>query len=418
MRSVSVFQVADNAVSRLAFDRLLNKNASLLSSRCFAYRRDITLHDAIAHIASEFQRGRRLYVAEFDFSKFFESISHDHIRHILRDRRFYVTQQESRIIDSFLEARALPKESYLSSSEASPRRGIHLGTSLSLFLANVAAYPLDRRLKQMRVDFARYADDTLIWSPDYSELCDAVERLRDAARDMGVSINLKKSPGISILHPSHDPESGDEIPAAEFRSTSRVEFLGYSISDRAIGIRESSIKRIKQHVAYLVYANLLEQPKKGVFVPARFQDGVDRDYLTLIRQLRRYLYGDLSEAKLRRYLARDVSRVRFKGLMSFFPLVDDEDLLASLDGWLLHTAYTSLRRRTSLLKGAGYQHLPTPHGIKRQDLLNVRTTSSDGTLLDLRLPRFKRISKLLRRLTDLRGPNSVAHPDSAQYYIV
>jgi hypothetical protein len=42
--------------------------------------------------------------------------------------------------------------------------GIPQGTSISLFLANVAAYALDRRLETLGVGFVRYADDTIIWS--------------------------------------------------------------------------------------------------------------------------------------------------------------------------------------------------------------------------------------------------------------
>src|SRR6267378_2368872 len=46
-RTVSIFQIADNTVSRVFFKRLLAKNASRMSSRCYAYRTDITLHDEI-----------------------------------------------------------------------------------------------------------------------------------------------------------------------------------------------------------------------------------------------------------------------------------------------------------------------------------------------------------------------------------
>src|SRR5262249_30042519 len=159
-------------------------------------------------------------------------------------------------IDRFLEVPVLPVDLYQSSSTLTKQRGIHLGTSISLFLANVAAYPLDRRLEQMPVDFARYADDTLIWSPDYSELCRAVQVLQDAGADMGVEINLKKSPGISILDSRQGDSSaptGAFVP--EFKSTASVDFLGFTVSAKTIGIRRSNVVRIKQHLGYLVYAN-------------------------------------------------------------------------------------------------------------------------------------------------------------------
>jgi RNA-directed DNA polymerase len=54
MRKVSVFPVADNAVSRLTFQRLMDKNARHLSANAYAYRNDLGIHDAILHISSDF----------------------------------------------------------------------------------------------------------------------------------------------------------------------------------------------------------------------------------------------------------------------------------------------------------------------------------------------------------------------------
>src|ERR1022692_27898 len=106
-REVSVFQVADNAVSRLTFERLLEKNARHFSAHAYAYRRDLSVHDAVLHIASEFHSKSRVFVAEFDFKKFFDSIAHEHIFRILRDRRFFITKRELQVIQAFLQAPTL-----------------------------------------------------------------------------------------------------------------------------------------------------------------------------------------------------------------------------------------------------------------------------------------------------------------------
>ena len=79
LRDVGVFQVADSAVSTLTYRRLIDKNARHLSSRAYAYRPDLTLHDAVLHISSDFRAKSRIFVAEFDFRKYFDSISHDYI---------------------------------------------------------------------------------------------------------------------------------------------------------------------------------------------------------------------------------------------------------------------------------------------------------------------------------------------------
>ena len=360
MREVSVFQVADSAVSRVVFRSLLWKNRQRLSAYSFAYRSDLTVHDAIQHIAADIRDKPRIFVAEYDFTKYFDSILHEHIWRILEQQRFLLTEVESQVLGSFLETPTLRQNVYTGVGASRRERGVPQGTSVSLFLANVAAWPLDRALERLGVGFARYADDTLIWSPDYARLCEAVDAVNDEAESIGAKLNLRKSEGISILAPADAP--------VEFKSKRTVEFVGYAFSASGISIRRSSVERIKKRVGHLIYRNLVEAPSRGQIVPARFAPPVDRDYVVLIYQLRRYLYGDLSEEKLRKYLRRTVPRVHYKGVMSFYPLVDDDALLKSLDGWMLHTVFTSLKVRAKLLAAAGHSGLPLPHTATETDL--------------------------------------------------
>ncbi len=401
-RVVSVFPVADNAISRVVYRQLLAKNSSRLSARCYAYRRDITLHDAVLDIAADLRGRSRLFVAEFDFKKYFDSISHEHIEQILLDGRFFVTETELAVIRAFLRAPTLVPENYQRTTTDVRLQGIPQGTSISLFLANIAAHPLDRQLERLGVGCARFADDTLIWSDDYSSVCRAANILEAAATAMGVDINVAKSPGVSILTP--------EGASAEFRAKPAIEFLGYKISASQISIRERSVARIKEWIAYLVYSNLIEAPKRGILLSSRISPKVDRDYVVMIFQLRRYLYGDLTESKLRRFLAKDTPRVQYRGLMSFYPILTDERLMRELDGWLLHLVYTSVRYRGRLFRNSGAQALPLPHGLPKKALISFYGTSSGGALLDLRTPSFVRIAKLVRRAARTFGANAVANP--------
>jgi RNA-directed DNA polymerase len=401
-RTVSVFQVADNELSRLVFKQLLAKNSSRLSAHCYAYRTDLTLHDAVLDIAADFRGQKRLFIAEFDFRKYFESISHKHIDALLRDGRFFITDLEMHVIRAFLRAPTLSQSQYNVGVETEREQGIPLGTSISLFLANIAAQPLDRRLERLGVGFARFADDTVIWSDDYSRVSQATTALEGAAREMGVDLNLAKSAGISILVPDGAP--------AEFKAKSAVDFLGYRISSANISIGKRSIEQVKEWISYLIYSNLLQEPKRGVLVPSRVAPNVDRDYVVMIFQIRRYLYGELSETQLRRYLAGEKRQIRYHGRMSFYPILDDDAQLRELDGWLLHTVYTSLRARARLFGRAGVTVLPSPHGLRKLDLLTLFAQSSKGTRLDLRLPSFARMAKLLRQASSIFGANAIANP--------
>ena len=97
--------------------------------------------------------------------------------------------------------------------------------------------------------FARYADDTLIWGDSYDAVCRAVNALEETASEMGVQRNFLKSEGISIVCP-------EDLPA-EFKAKSAVSFVGYKIGPQIISMRESTLKRAKDWMSYLI---LLEPP--------------------------------------------------------------------------------------------------------------------------------------------------------------
>jgi RNA-directed DNA polymerase len=407
LRDVAVFQVADNAVSTLTFRRLIEKNARHLSAHAYAYRRDLTIHDAVLHISSDFNSKSRIFIAEFDFRKFFDSISHDHIHRVLQDERFFITDREHRVIDAFLAAPSLRPSEYARDSQETRKRGIPQGTSVSLFLANVAAYPLDRKLEGLGVGFARYADDTLIWGDSYDIVCRAVNALEETAAEMGVELNFNKSEGISILCP--------EGLQAEFRAKSSVSFIGYKIGSNLISFRPENLKNSQDRLSYLIYSNLLQEPKKGRLAQERIGD-VDWDYVIMLAQIRRYLYGELSESQLRKYMARQTPLLRYHGLMSFYPVVNDEALLKHVDGWLLNSVYRSLKLRGRLLGELGFQHLPLPHGLSTAQLVTLRHITREGKRIDLRFPSIARVARLIRRASKTYGASAIAGPGSNEYY--
>jgi RNA-directed DNA polymerase len=347
-------------------------------------------------------------VAEFDFSKFFDSISHEHIRRTLADRRFFVTERERRIIDAFLRAPSFETLEYSLETTCEREKGIPQGTSISLFLANVAAYPLDRKLEALGVGFARYADDTLIWGESYDIVCRAVNALEEAASEMGVQLNFVKSEGISIVCPEGLP--------AEFKAKSSVSFVGYRIGATTISMRESNLKGAMDWMSYLIYSNLLQEPKRGRLLLSRLVYGIDQDYVIMLAQLRRYLYGELSESQLRKYIARQTPLMRYHGLMSFYPIVNDEALLKELDGWLLNSVHRALRLRAKLFRKAGINILPPPHDLPKADLLKLSYRPQPGEFVDLRFPSVARVARLIRRASRTYGASAIANPKSLVYY--
>ena len=402
-RTVNIYQVADSAVSKMIFESILKKNLPLMSGRSYAYRRDVSAQNAIQYIKSDFAGQPRLYVAEYDFRKYFDTIDHEHIHRVLTDH-FLLTHVERAAIDAFLRVGASPSTSYSALDGPSRVVGIPQGTSISLFLANVAAWELDRGLEGEGVGFVRYADDTLIWSNDYARLCSAVEILHNHAEVIGAAVNPEKSPGIHLLVPEGTP--------GEMATVHHVDYLGHRLSTSTIAIKPSAVDRVKLRVDQLIFNSLLREPLTGTQQLDRLKPTVDSDYVTVISRLRRYLYGDLSEKALRRYQTRGAPLRRFKGVMSAYPLVNDVDALAQLDYWILDRLWLAVRKRGRLLRASGVEELPLPHGVARSELRNLTTTSSTtGKKINLAVPSVRRIAKVISDAAARYGPSLVGQPD-------
>lgn len=393
-RELTIYQIPDAAVSSYFYSRLLQKNKHRFSSFSYAYRNDRNVHFAIQDIAVNLEQNARTFIAEFDFSDSFGSINHSYLYDQLHANGFLVSQEEEQVIKAFLSRRD---------------KGIPQGTSLSLFLANLVCWKLDKSLEKVGLKFARYADDTVIWSPNYTAICDSFNLVDAFSREAGVSINLKKSDGISLLS-----KAG---LSSEISSKDSFNFLGYSIGVDHVSIREKTILRIKKQISYLLYKNLIQplksKPLRGLIIPANDRD---KALLTAMLQIRRYMYGGLLHRDIVDYIMGRRNTLHFKGVMSFYPLLDDVSQLRELDGWLVSTIERCIHLRAHLLLSHGFDRRHSfPFNVKRNDILDrYRRKRVRGKRL-LEVPSFQLIYRALKRGVLESGIERVMHPESSHY---
>jgi hypothetical protein len=269
---------------------------------------------------------------------------------------------------------------------------------------------LDLGLEREGLKFARYADDTVIWSPDYQKICSAFTIINNFSLSAGIAINIRKSDGISLLAKEGFP--------TELKSTkTNIDFLGYSISVNSVAIKDSSLNKIKKQISYLLYRNLIQPLRgsklKGLIIPANNRDVA---LLTAMMQIKRYMYGGLSGQQLRNYINGRTKRIQFKGIMSFYPLVNDEEQLKTLDGWLVSVIYRSLKLRSKLLKKWGYDRSSNfPFNLQCGEIPEqFRANRIDGKVL-LEIPSFMLLQKALQLGLINRGIENVMNPESMDY---
>ncbi|MCA8219091.1 RNA-dependent DNA polymerase [Burkholderia cepacia] len=393
-RELTIYQIPDAAVSRYFYERLLAKNRHRFSSFSYAYRNDRNVHFAIQDIAVDLSEDARTFIAEFDFSDFFGSINHEYLYDQFDANGFLISDEERGVIRAFLSRR---------------EKGIPQGTSISLFLANLVCWRLDKSLEKEGLKFARYADDTVIWSPDYASICRSFSLIASFSRDVGVEINTKKSAGISLL--ARDGLRSEIVSKNEF------DFLGYSIGVGRISIRDKTEERIKKQISYLLYRNLIQPlkdfPLRGLIIPGNNRD---RSLLIAMTQIRRYLYGGLLHRDIHEFISGRRKNLYFKGVMSFYPLLNDEEQLRKLDGWLISTIYRCIRLRSELLLGHRHDRRHSfPFNVSRKELTReFRRQRIKGKRL-LEVPSFMLIYQALQRGLIESGIEKVMHPESVKY---
>lgn len=408
-RLVSSFAIADEVISSRLYRSLLRKNRARLSARSYAYRDDIGVYDAIMHIQSEWREEHRVFVAEYDFTEFFDSISHAHIWRTIDSLGLTMTALERHLIQAFLAA-PLPFTNLTEKASAPECRtkGVPQGTSISLLLANIAVSPLDRALERLGVGFVRYADDTMIWSRDYAAICRAVEELHAISSQLDSPINQEKSKGVRLL-------VSPDTKRAEFPFTAEVEYLSHAVGLRSVRMKDDAEKEMRKHISQILFNNLLREPLRGTQDPSRL-GVVDKDYIAYIWQLRRYLYGNLNESEVRRLGRGSLPPINLRGAMSRFPLTDDDRSLRELDRWISTQTWLALRRRSALLSPlVTFWAEPQPWAMSRRDLTTFTAESSrTGNPLDLRLPSALRMATVVSKAVRTHG-TSVVGRGSALY---
>ncbi len=395
-RTIAIAPVADSAVSRWLFRRLLAKNIQKLSSYAFAYRPDRQISHAIEHLQEHIANNPRLFLVEYDFKSYFDSISHEFLLDLL-ERKVRVGDRELGVARAFLKAR-FAKESDYKLGRFSPRKkGIAQGSSLSLFLANLACIELDDDLEKTGACYARYADDTVVLCKTYSQATDCAHILHCQKFYSETELNLLKSKGISLL---------SSEPAPEIRGTHSFDFLGHELGIDGTNLSQKTKRKIKDKLSKIIHQHLLLYPKRyDQMSPNRIdlKARIDWDLVTCINEIRQYVYGSMTENQIEGTDPIPANSDRL-GVVAFFSSVSIGDRFRELDGWLVNALRRALKERRRRL-WAWYE-FQTPM-LTQDELI-------DGSWYKLRkiknitkLPSFFNAWKAIRRVSISQGALSV-----------
>ncbi|WP_347836457.1 hypothetical protein [Gracilibacillus sp. JCM 18860] len=126
----------------------------------------------------------------------------------------------------------------------------------------------------------------------------------------------------------------------------------------------------------------------------------------------------MNERMLRNYLNGSNKRLKFKGIMSFYPLLDDVEQLKQLDNWLISTILNALKKRNKLLakRGGLDRSNQFPFNMNGHSLLvECKKRRIKGKKGLMEIPSFLRIYNAIKENVVTIGIEGTMNPKSNNY---
>jgi RNA-directed DNA polymerase len=414
-RQIMQFAIPDSAVANIFHSRLSKRSKGIFSAYSFAYRADKNIFEAILHLHRMIQPPKT-YILKYDYRKYFDTINHTYLQKLIEQETFVVTKAERNIISAFLKHRFSIYPSWQTRQWTIRDIGVPQGSSLSLFLSNIAAHELDMELERLDGSFVRFADDVIAVSHSYSDARNIELEFREHCKKTGVEINFDKSPGITLLSGLKSQDARrfflDRDDGSFLRKTESIDFLGHRVSSDRITLTPKAVQQIKKKISRIINIHLILYARRtppSPISPHRLGPAfVDWDLVTCINEIRRYIYGGLKEIDLTRFIDQDVKLKYVRGLMAFYPLISSPKELVELDGWLKNAMQRAIRERNKLIlaqgPGAGSQYT-----IPEADLI-AGAWYSDAVPNETQLPSFVRGWRAARKFYKRYGLSEIEAP--------
>lgn len=441
-RAVMEFSLPDAALANVIFRTASKRNLSRFSSSSYAFRSDRTLFDAILALKG-FMSDQRIYAVQFDFERYFDSISSSYLKKIIGNKEIVsLTSDERFVINKFLNHKYADRESYENNNFHIRNNGTPQGSSISLLLANLGCHELDLALERRAGTFVRFADDIVALCLRFAEAEEIEATIVEHCSRSGIKINENKSRGIIAIrkdkllsessveerarHVNGMRERGDSSESlsnfseiVEIESDSGFDFLGYRFTRSGLRIPLSNRKKIVSKFSRLVHLHLVHYIRKHGFNTNRSQTipkKYDWDILGMVMALRRYLYGGLTEDDVRDFLKSGKRLPKMSGLMGFYALLESKDDLYGLDKLLRSCVIKAIRQRNQILQ-CQYQHAgldPTLQELIEGTWMDLSAWRSENPP-DIRLPSFVRGWSVARKHYFTFGLEGV-QPPKYMYY--
>lgn len=347
VRTLSIACLPDVIAQRLIY-RVIQPQAEHLFSEIaqdvsFAYRCGKSAPAAARCLRGNIIAGYPIAI-DADIKGFFDNIPHDRLFAVIEAFTGSDNPLVQRHLQKYVSADRVRSSTYDHNCREFCRRrpkrvprekGIPQGGVLSGMIANLYLHSFDKWVTedlaaQFGVRYVRYADDFVVLLNDPQVVDEVCLQIRDRLGGLGLELN-------------------DEKTIVKNLSRDSLDFVGFSISDRAIRVRSKNVTKFKKRILDVVRACPINstQPRRSLGC--------------LVRALNYRLLGnEFPEARVCTACQNVEAR---RNWISFFATVTDIQQLRALDRWIRETIYCEAHRTSGVrfsrgdLKRAGLASL-------------------------------------------------------------
>lgn len=175
--------LCDHALVPVLTRTFVHDNGASLAGKGYAF----TMRRLEQHLHEHYRRyGQEGYVLIFDFSKFFDNVSHELVKRILSHE--FTDERIVALTEHFIDAFG--------------SKGLGLGSQISQVLALASANRLDHWVKEVTKirGYGRYMDDGYLIHPSKNYLRQCLAGIRRVCEDLGITLNNRKTQIVKLSH--------------------------------------------------------------------------------------------------------------------------------------------------------------------------------------------------------------------------
>lgn len=175
--------LCDNALVPMLGRTFIYDNGASMNHKGY----DFAVRRLETHLHKHYRKyGNDGYVLLFDFSKFFDNVSHEVVKQILHGQ--------------FSDEKLLALTEHFVSAFGD--KGMGLGSQISQVLALASANRLDHYVKEVLKikGYGRYMDDGYLIHPSKAYLQECVQHIQAICDELGITLNRKKTQIVKLSH--------------------------------------------------------------------------------------------------------------------------------------------------------------------------------------------------------------------------